>query len=497
MKKIFIVAGVMLLTLGACTNESLLPDNTNDNGVTKTRSARMSFNVTLPGGDPITYAEIQTAIEKKVERLDIYQFGEGTDGRLEAVFNNVQLTSAATGYSVSLDTEGSGKKQFMFVANNQGSNNGSAPSIENLANGTITAGEFMKKITKELGDKQLNGAPLLMTAHLEDVEVKTGTVGKKAELERIMSRIDIKNYEPKLTITRVRLEQVPDRSFLFNQAATTQHPTGMKWITLPEVKLPTQATTVGSSDPVEMEKVAATSTDIAHTDYKHVFYPYVSDDITEETQAPLIVIEGILFKGDPNRESKVIYKKRLKIDGQSKFLGFKRNTRYTLLIKKAFRGEVDASIVVDKWNEETVEGVIKPVAPVAYELSDSHVYYTNFSWDADEQTLKLTKIIKDKESTSGYGINEASLYISCNVDWEYLVEGDAQAYDSEKQVNNWLTVYTRLRDMSIANGVFIKNELRFRATADNLTGQPRTVRLILRNKVDHNKQSIITITQEG
>ena len=163
MKKIFIVAGVMLLTLGACTNESLLPDNTNDNGVTKTRSARMSFNVTLPGGDPITYAEIQTAIEKKVERLDIYQFGEGTDGRLEAVFNNVQLTSAATGYSVSLDTEGSGKKQFMFVANNQGSNNGSAPSIENLANGTITAGEFMKKITKELGDKQLNGAPLLMT----------------------------------------------------------------------------------------------------------------------------------------------------------------------------------------------------------------------------------------------------------------------------------------------------------------------------------------------
>lgn len=490
MKKIFIVAGVMLLTLGACTNESLLPDNTNDNGVTKTRSARMSFNVTLPGGDPITYAEIQTAIEKKVERLDIYQFGEGTDGRLEAVFNNVQLTSAATGYSVSLDTEGSGKKQFMFVANNQGSNNGSAPSIENLANGTITAGEFMKKITKELGDKQLNGAPLLMTAHLEDVEVKTGTVGKKAELERIMSRIDIKNYEPKLTITRVRLEQVPDRSFLFNQAATTQHPTGMKWITLPEVKLPTQATTVGSSDPVEMEKVAATSTDIAHTDYKHVFYPYVSDDITEETQAPLIVIEGILFKGDPNRESKVIYKKRLKIDGQSKFLGFKRNTRYTLLIKKAFRGEVDASIVVDKWNEETVEGVIKPVAPKATVLVNTQKWVSGkrVYFDYDSQTMT----VKDALDT-----HETGLYISANVDWELLEEGSSEAYRlGEHKINDWISIEIERQERTVSEGKHIK-QLLWTTIAKNNTGKTRTARLILRNIVNPNQQTIITITQEG
>lgn len=489
MKKFFIVAGVMLLTLGACTNESLLSDNTNDNGVTTTRSARMSFNVTLPGGDPITYAEIQTAIEKKVERLDIYQFGEGTDGRLEAVFNNVQLTSAATGYSVSLDTEGSGKKQFMFVANNQGSNNGSAPSIENLANGTITAGEFMKKITKELGDKQLNGAPLLMTAHLEDVEVKTGTVGKKAELERIMSRIDIKNYEPNLTITRVRLEQVPDRSFLFNQAATTQYPTGMKWITLPEVKLPTQATTVGSSDPVEMEKVAATSTDIAHTDYKHVFYPYVSDDITEETQAPLIVIEGILFKGDPNRESKVIYRKRLKIDGQSKFLGFKRNTRYTLLIKKAFRGEVDASIVVDKWNEETVEGIIKPETPILGALADPILFSDGkrVVWDEDTKTLTIRK--------SALVTNW--IWVKCNVNWEILIEGSSQAFTTKKVIADWLTLEPLLTYNHKTEGYTVKNAIIFNITKTNDTGVSRKLRFIVRNIINPNQQTIFTIIQEG
>ena len=72
MKKILITVGVVALFLSSCSNESLLPNDTQQGKeLVGTRSNRLSFDVALPGGEPITYAEIQPAQEKKVNRLDV------------------------------------------------------------------------------------------------------------------------------------------------------------------------------------------------------------------------------------------------------------------------------------------------------------------------------------------------------------------------------------------------------------------------------------------
>ena len=487
MKKILITVGVVALFLSSCSNESLLPNDTQQGKeLVGTRSNRLSFDVALPGGEPITYAEIQTAQEKKVNRLDVYQFATGSDGKLEAIYNNVTLTPSGTGYKVTIEALGSGSKQFFFVANNEGSNNGGAPSVENLTLGSITAADFKKKITKELNGKQLNGSPLLMTAEVADVALKTGDVGKKAELTRVMSRLDIINYEPLLTISRVRLENCKDRNYLFAQSTGSQVPAGAKVVALPEAILPTAPATNGA---IEMEQVAATTTDIAHAHYKHVFYPYISDAVTEEASAPLIIIEGTLWKGDKERETKVIYKKHLKIEGQADFLGFKRNTRYTLVIKKAVPGELEATVTVDKWNEETVEAKLSPVTPRVVNLWDPASADGYFTVDFNTQTISFKKETSDKEMY---------LQVYANVDWEIVDEAQNKVLSLETNffVRDWLRI-TQHKGRDYNKYTSIPYGIRFYVKSANTTGKDRSARLILRNKINHNQQTVVTITQKG
>ena len=487
MKKILITVGVVALFLSSCSNESLLPNDTQQGKeLVGTRSNRLSFDVALPGGEPITYAEIQTAQEKKVNRLDVYQFATGSDGKLEAIYNNVTLTPSGTGYKVTIEALGSGSKQFFFVANNEGSNNGGAPSVENLTLGSITAADFKKKITKELNGKQLNGSPLLMTAEVADVALKTGDVGKKAELTRVMSRLDIINYEPLLTISRVRLENCKDRNYLFAQSTGSQVPAGAKVVALPEAILPTAPATNGA---IEMEQVAATTTDIAHAHYKHVFYPYISDAVTEEASAPLIIIEGTLWKGDKERETKVIYKKHLKIEGQADFLGFKRNTRYTLVIKKAVPGELEATVTVDKWNEETVEAKLSPVTPRVSEIRDPATADGYFTVDFNTQTISFKKEASDRVMY---------VTVNANVDWEIVDEAQNKVLPVETHtlVRDWLRLnphyglgYAKYNSIPYGINVCVKSA--------NTTGKDRSARIILRNKINHNQQTVVTIIQKG
>lgn len=487
MKKILITVGVVALFLSSCSNESLLPNDTQQGKeLVGTRSNRLSFDVALPGGEPITYAEIQTAQEKQVRRLDIYQFATGSDGKLEAVYNNVTLTPSGTGYKVTIEALGSGSKQFFFVANNEGSNNGGAPSVENLTLGSITAADFKKKITKELNGKQLNGSPLLMTAEVADVALKTGDVGKKAELTRVMSRLDIINYEPLLTISRVRLENCKDRNYLFAQSTGSQVPADAKVVALPEAILPTAPATNGA---IEMEEVAATASEIAHTHYKHVFYPYISDAVKEEAKAPLIIIEGTLWKGDKERETKVIYKKHLKIEGQADFLGFKRNTRYTLVIKKAVPGELEATVTVDKWNEETVEAKLSPVTPRVSEIWDPASADGYFSVDFNTQTTTFKKETRDKDML---------LQVYANVDWEIVDEAKNKVLPlgTPTEVSGWLAI-SQLNGMLFTKYNSIPVIIRFYVKSANTTGKDRSARIILRNKINHNQQTVVTIIQKG
>ncbi len=472
MKKIFLFLVAATLLVSCNSEMEVKPD-------TEGSATMLTFSIGLPMGDPVTYA-IQTKQERLVRRFDIYQFAEGETGALEATYYNQPLSATSTGYTVSVGINGTGNKQFFFVANNEGENPGGNSALVTLTPGSTTADAFQKELTKTLAANTSLKSPLLMTAHIPVVNVlESNTPAQTVELVRIMSRLDIKNYEPRLTINRVRLERVLDRSFIFHQAGVSQNPAGAQVITLPEAILPTTPTPVDGNDPIEMEQVAASGGFLAHTHYKHVFYPYVSDEVAEENEAPLIIIEGTLFKDDPDREAKVIYKKALKVTGQTNFLGFARNTRYTLVIEKAIPDELTSTLKVDMWNEDVVNADIQVIAPVATYYSGPGAVFT-------EAGSVLTV---QKNFTSNIFVSVRS-----NTEWEVYPEGSATV-PPDGQMNAWLKAVpcTSYWGGEIPQNT-VKDAVQITLTVNN-TGEERVQRVVLRSKADNDKQSVLTVKQ--
>ncbi len=480
MRKVFLLLCTASL-LWACSNEQHLPTPDSVDGQT----TMLSFRVELPAGDPVTYA-IQTKQERLVRRFDIYQFAEGETGALEATYYNLPLSVAGTGYTVNVGINGTGNKQFFFVANNEGENPGGNSALTTLTPGSTTADAFQKELTKTLTAGASLKSPLLMTAHIPVVNVQeAGTPAQNVELVRIMSRLDIKNYEPRLTINRVRLERVLDRSFIFHQAGgASQNPAGAQVITLPEATLPTSPTTVDGNDPIEMEEVAAGGGFLAHTHYKHVFYPYVSDEVVEENAAPLLIVEGTLFKGDPERESKMVYKKALKVTGETNFLGFERNTRYTLVIEKAIYDELTATLKVDRWNEDVVEADIQVIAPVTTSLLQGHRY------DGLATLTEAGSLLTVKKDYTG----DIEVSVNSNTEWEVYPEGSGTV-PPDGQMNPWLTAvpFTSYWGGEVPQNA-LNDVVKITLTVNN-TGAERTQRIVLRSKADNNKQSVLTVKQ--
>lgn len=483
MKKFLLTAGVLSLMMASCSHESLVPGTTPQGGgdspaVVPTKAmTRLSFDVSLPAGDPITYAEIQTPQEKVIERIDVYQFGDGADAPLEAVYNDVSKTASGTGYKLNLLVSGTGMKQFVFVANNLATNQSFVPGIENLTAGAVTYADFLKKTTQAIRNTPLNGAPLLMTGKTVAIDVNANTPNQRVEMLRVMSRVDIRNYEPKLSLTRAYLTRSANMTTLDGLPPST----GLQFVDLPEATLPTTAT---SGAAIDYELVAATNTEGQYDFYKHVFYPYPSADVTQEAQAPVIVVEGILFKGDAERETKVVYRKPFKIKDQQNFLGFKRNTRYTLVIKRAIPGEVDAEFIVDKWNEDEIDAPLVGVQTPRI----SGVYLPGWI------TPSRQKWANDALTLSKHSIS-TQLKVSSNSEWEILIEG-AQAVAQDKSLGEWARYeeytnahYHRPEDKLYANVSIIVNE--------NTTNQERSIRCILRSKADKNKRYAFTITQKA
>lgn len=483
MRKVFLLLCTVPL-LWACSKEQQLPVP----GPADGQASRLSFSVKLPAGDPVTYATIQTKQEQLVKRFDVYQFAEGADGKLEATYFNLPLSASSSGYSTDIAVDGTGKKQFFFVANNEVDNPGGSSAIVALVPGGITAGEFVKELTKTLSGSASLKTPLLMTAHIPEIDVlATGTPAQTVHLVRIMSRLDIKNYDPHFTVERVSLERVSDRSFLFHQDGTgvSQNPAGVKTIALPTATLPAAPTAVGGNDPIEMEVVAATGGLLAHTHYKHVFYPYVSDPVADKDAAPVLVVDGILFKGDPDREARVVCTKELKVDGATDFLGFERNTRYTFVIEKAVPDSLKSSLKVDQWNEESVDAAIKITAPVAIGLYGGERYTGGRAVLTEANSLLTVK---------GDYTAPVEVSLSCNTEWEVYPEGSA-VVPADGKMNDWLTA---VPFTTYWGGTYIQNSLKDAVQltlTKNDTGVERTCRIVLRSKADNNKQSVLMVKQ--
>lgn len=219
-KSLFAVAvALTVFSFGACdTRDAVIEQGEETAGI-----SRVTFNIVIPKGDPVTYAT-QDETEWGVGNLWLYEFKE--DG---SYANHVEIKSAVNGtgpeYNYAYEVKSAADKKmarFIFIANEED------PGVV-----TNIAGLEGKSAGKILGNSSSNadllntiggvkyipmtGEAMIGTSNLIPV---TGT-GTKATvyLTRIVARIDVKNHVPNLVITGLTLSQTNSQSYLLPQPA--------------------------------------------------------------------------------------------------------------------------------------------------------------------------------------------------------------------------------------------------------------------------------------
>lgn len=491
---------LLLLLVGGCSQELRRGGAETPDHLTASEVG-LRFVLSTPAGDVVAFTRsaIQTESEYLIEQLDIFQFS-GTVGNevLEQSYLNQSFTKVGEGASLVLKVKGLGEKKFVFVANNKG--NGVVKELQALPAGTKLA-DFEKLVTESTEGVSLS-SPLLMLGSTPVINVEEGMPAHKVQLMRIMARLDIKNYEPYLTLKRVRLQGVNDRGSLSIDGVATD----AEVINLPVVDLPTDVTPIGTDPEVVMEavpeKVDAHGVvyEPAHVHYKHVYYPYASNEVTAEEHAPVLIIEGTLFAGDPEREHDVVYKKVLQLDGVDKFLGFKHNHRYTVAIEGgALGGEADIKLYVNEWNlvELPIEE-IEPMAPViTIDFSGRPVLHYNDSFYEGAYILDINRIVVCADlGTKHVGRPEVLISMQANTDWEILVDG--KVLSGDMKATPWLLAQPHFSYWgNIIPNYEVPRCLLLNFTKVNNTGKDRSVVLQLRSKVDHSKVSTFTVVQSA
>lgn len=462
------------------------------------RSVR--FFISTPAGDGVQFdalrAGIQTKSEMLINTLDFYEFtGDSGSEVLKEVYRNVPFNALEGGVSLTLKVRDEGVKRYAIVANHHLTSSGASDELGNIAIGTSLA-DFLKVATNSIAGKSLT-TPLVMTALTEPFEVKAGMPAQRAELKRIMARLDIKNYEKEFTIECVILDNSSSNNYLFHQAVGSQVPASAELMRIESEQMPVTETAAGEDPAIVMTKVAKSSTDAAHILYKHVLYPYISEATTDKSKAPRIIIEGTLFKGTQN-EVKHSYTLELKLDGSGEYLGFERNHRYTIIIKKTVAGEADIKVVVDKWNSVELPmhqlEVTAPSTGVIQDLSKWRPYA--YKYDDVKSELVVSKDLYPGAPNIRAKAHEFVIFIKRSVEWEFSDLND-EPITSGTQVTPWLKLEVdRIKDYSyqFAHREF-PDAMKIVFTQGNETGVDRSYSFYLRSTVDHNKKTLFTVVQ--
>lgn len=480
MKKILFFAAAAL-SLAACSNEGVITDGVDI--PQPSEGTNLSLSLSLPNGEPITYAGIHTDKEREVSSLDVYQFnGNNASAKLEAIYSNVTVDRGpADVHKANIHVKSTGNKQFIVVANNIEANAGSfnlptvVPSQQNLI---PTFESFKANISKKLASTVLNAKPLVMTGSTAAINVTTAGPNKvKVDLVRVMARLDIVNKDPLLRLDRVRILNTRNEVYLLPKdnkegldgtasapatppvTATSVFANELPWITLP-----TSSTASTTNPAVGYEKAGDVTT------YKHVFYPYPSNKPTAEAQAVTLLIEGTLYPNDAERKQTVRYKHVLKKDGEPTFLGFTRNHIYKFVINKATKDLLDAKIKVKVWNSEEIEkDIVDIVAPV--------VTGRDSSFDNAKKILNVAKEGKVIE-----------LNVASNTEWEVELQTSG--------ASSWVTGITPKSVSPSSSTDAINNRLSFTVAPNTGVGaNAREAVVIVKSKADNTKRTSFTIKQ--
>ena len=90
------------------------------------------------------------------------------------------------------------------------------------------------------------------------------------------------------------------------------------------------------------------------------------------------------------------------------------------------------------------------------------------------------------------------LHVYANVDWEIVDEAQNKVLPLNTYfvVRDWLMI-TQHNGRDYNKYTSIPYGIRFYVKSANTTGKDRSARIILRNKINHNQQTVVTIIQKG
>jgi hypothetical protein len=346
----------LMIGLVSCSEETLVSDTSSEKGNART----LEFSIGLPGSEPVTYVvpppREQVLSEYKIETLDVYEFdcsgGPTEDALLKKVYtkgtkgyglySNQDVYNTYLQLELQLDAEDVGPRFFLFVANAGGT--GTSGTADDLTlwsvNDSLTAGEFMQSLSKEITTNE-PASPFLMTGTSEtinlvkDASYSLNTVWMTRTVARLDLETSLTNTNDSLEITSIRMNNVPSATYLY----------------------PTSPTINPSASTAYAAKTAANS-DFLFEDFgdrklaKRVFYFYERDlSQFADYGTPTVYVEG-RYKPQNGNEWVLV---RYEIPFDRSIV---RNYIYTvsLTINNTLDGYKGAlmGIRTEKWQEEVI-----------------------------------------------------------------------------------------------------------------------------------------------
>lgn len=395
---LLIASTALLLMAGGCKGKDE-PKSKFDNG----KQVQVTFRLALPQGDAYTYRAIQDEPEWMVKKLTMYTFNN--DGSKLLEIESIDMTKlnpdgeAAYTYTKPFkNTEVGTVYRFLFVANDEvkGAFVGMTQAdFEKLPmTKVLTADGTSKDLLTQLDGKDvIPMTGLARQGNSTDIVITAVTAPIQVTLTRVVARVDISSHIPNLTITKIYLRNVYDRTSVFptkdaNGTTTYTAPAGAQRVN----------TSAGFADLPANFKGEAGET--GKTLYK-AFYLYegTQPEAAKKAEATSIIVEGTLDGGRhveltiPFAKSSVEYVP----------VTVRRNYLYHVVLGDNTPMEPDSKLVFSiedtPWNSVILNHEMQIISVEFYEIESNTQHYdslnrTFYTNEADKYWVKFRTRLK-------------------------------------------------------------------------------------------------------
>ena len=379
----------MLVTLASCSSNELAEGGME---IPEAGEPQLSITVGTPASEGVIFRSVQATRatvadeddESTINTLNVYLFkkGEG-DADTDYTFYK-QYTFGDGGENGTLGDGGSGKKtcsididpelmdatvKLALIANDK-------PTAPVLEAGTTTLDAFKKgalaTATVEAGNKAdaLVGGEekksFPMSAVSGDVKLTPLGATTEATLVRNVARIDVFNYTPNLTITKVSVTQANDKSYLFGgESEALNVPSGQAPLNLEPLKeFADRLSSDGLAFVTPEGEEEHEEDDYRAVNSYRMFYLY-EQSVTDGDTSPMLTIEYMVELTDNStKPGSVTVMFRTGADPEYTYKNVARNTLYTIKLGDgtvARSAVIKHKLVVEDWTiGDEINSGLKP-----------------------------------------------------------------------------------------------------------------------------------------